>query len=122
VSRNKGVRAEISGVGIYNVWLCPPDYTPPPDINIVNYWDKTTADSTENNSSRARGQRAAAPGGRQRRGASGVARLERRRAAAPWSVGCGSLGAPWSVECGSLVGSKKKQVFKERHHSAHFAR
>merc|ERR1712167_426149 len=39
-SYNKGVRAEISGVGIYNIFLCPADYEVPDNINPVNYWDK----------------------------------------------------------------------------------
>ena len=36
--RNSGVRAEISAVGIYNIYLCPEDYEPPPTINLSSYW------------------------------------------------------------------------------------
>lgn len=48
-SINKGVRSEVAGVGIYKVWLCPPDYNPPPDINLVNYWDNSTLTKTQEN-------------------------------------------------------------------------
>jgi len=47
--QNQGIRAEIGGVSIFKVWLCPPDYSPPENINIVNYWDNSTLDATENN-------------------------------------------------------------------------
>ena len=36
--KNAGVRAEISSVGIYNIWLCPESYEPPPTINLSSYW------------------------------------------------------------------------------------
>ena len=48
-SINKGVRDAISGVGVYKVWLCPPDYNPPPNINLVNYWDNSTITKTQEN-------------------------------------------------------------------------
>ena len=48
-SFNKGVRAEISGVGIYNVFLCPSDYNVPDNINPINYWDNSTITKTEEN-------------------------------------------------------------------------
>ena len=47
--RNSGVRAEIGGIGFFNIWLCPPDYEFPEDINPVNYWDNTDDDQTEKN-------------------------------------------------------------------------
>ncbi len=48
-SVNKGVRDAISGVGVYKIWLCPPDYNPPPNINLVNYWDNSTLTKTQEN-------------------------------------------------------------------------
>ena len=47
--KNQGIRAEIGGVGIFKVWLCPPDYEVPENINPVNYWNNTTLESTEIN-------------------------------------------------------------------------
>ena len=47
--KNQGIRAEIGGVGIFKVWLCPPDYAVPENINPVNYWNNTTLSATENN-------------------------------------------------------------------------
>jgi hypothetical protein len=47
--KNQGIRAEIGGVGIFKVWLCPPDYAFPENINPVNYWDNSTPDATEEN-------------------------------------------------------------------------
>ena len=38
-SRNTGVRAEISGIGIYKIWLCPENYEPPNNINLSSYWN-----------------------------------------------------------------------------------
>ena len=43
--RNSGIRAEISAVGIYNVFLCPENYEPPPTINLSSYWDNRITDS-----------------------------------------------------------------------------
>lgn len=43
--RNSGVRAEISAVGIYNIFLCPENYEPPPTINLSSYWDNRVSDS-----------------------------------------------------------------------------
>lgn len=48
-SINKGIRDAISGVGVYKVWLCPPDYNPPPNINLANYWDNSTLTKTQEN-------------------------------------------------------------------------
>jgi hypothetical protein len=42
----KGVRDAIGGVGVYNIWLCPPDYTPPEGISLHNYWDNSTIGQT----------------------------------------------------------------------------
>ena len=36
--KNQGIRAEISGIGIYNVYLCPENYNPPNDVNLSSYW------------------------------------------------------------------------------------
>ena len=36
--KNSGIRAEIGGVGIFNIWLCPENYEPPPTINLSSYW------------------------------------------------------------------------------------
>ena len=47
--KNQGIRAEIGGVGVYKVHLCPPDYEIPENINPVNYWSNTSLDATENN-------------------------------------------------------------------------
>ena len=47
--KNQGLRAEIGGVGVYKIWLCPPDYTFPEDVNPVNYWDKSTLTKTTEN-------------------------------------------------------------------------
>ncbi len=47
--RNQGVRAEIGGVSIFKVWLCPPDYKTPENINPVNYWNNSTLEKTEEN-------------------------------------------------------------------------
>lgn len=41
VERNKNIRAELSGIGIWKTWLLPKGYTPPPDINITSYWSNT---------------------------------------------------------------------------------
>lgn len=38
---NQGIRDAISGIGIWNVWLCPPDYEFPENINPVSYWDNS---------------------------------------------------------------------------------
>jgi len=43
--KNSGVRAEISAVGIYNIFLCPENYEPPPTINLSSYWSNAVADS-----------------------------------------------------------------------------
>lgn len=50
--KNQGLRAEIGGIGIFKVFLCPPDYEVPEDLNPVNYWDNSTLDATENNRQR----------------------------------------------------------------------
>ena len=47
--RNQGVRAEISGIGIYNIYLCPENYNPPNNINLSSYWSNTTYSQTETN-------------------------------------------------------------------------
>ena len=39
---NQGIRDAEGGIGIWNIWLCPPDYVFPPGINPVNYWDQST--------------------------------------------------------------------------------
>ena len=44
--KNSGVRAEISGVGIYKVWLCPEGYEPPNNINLSSYWDNSASGTT----------------------------------------------------------------------------
>jgi len=41
--KNQGIRAEIGGVGIYNIWLCPENYEPPPTINLSSYWDNANS-------------------------------------------------------------------------------
>tara|TARA_R110002051_G_scaffold88184_4_gene155448 strand:+ start:906 stop:7382 length:6477 start_codon:yes stop_codon:yes gene_type:complete len=45
---NQGIRDSESGVGIWNVWLCPPDYTFPVGINPVSYWNQKEASLTSN--------------------------------------------------------------------------
>ena len=45
----KGIRDALGGVGIYNVWLCPPDYIPPSTISLSNYWDNSTTTKTQEN-------------------------------------------------------------------------
>lgn len=54
---NKGIRAEISGVGILNIWLCPESYNPPQDINLGAYWDNGQGKDGPNfnNSNRLKG-------------------------------------------------------------------
>ena len=47
-SRNTGVRAEISGIGIYKVWLCPENYEPPNNINLSSYWNNKDETFDEN--------------------------------------------------------------------------
>ncbi len=47
-SRNTGVRAEIGGVGIYKVWLCPETYEPPNNINLSSYWNNADETFDEN--------------------------------------------------------------------------
>ena len=42
-SRNTGVRAEISGVGVYKIWLCPENYEPPNNINLNSYWNNAAS-------------------------------------------------------------------------------
>ena len=37
--KNSGIRAEISGVGIYKIWLCEENYEPPNNINLSSYWN-----------------------------------------------------------------------------------
>lgn len=44
--KNAGIRAEISGVGIYKVWLCPESYEPPNNINLASYWDNSASGET----------------------------------------------------------------------------
>ena len=39
---NQGIRDAEGGIGVWNVWLCPPDYVFPPGINPVNYWSQNT--------------------------------------------------------------------------------
>ena len=46
---SQGIRAEIGGVSIFRVWLCPPDYKTPENINPVNYWNNSTLEKTEEN-------------------------------------------------------------------------
>ncbi len=50
--KNQGLRAEIGGIGIFKVFLCPPDYEVPEDLNPVNYWDNSTLEATEENRQR----------------------------------------------------------------------
>ena len=45
--RNAGIRAEISGVGIYKVWLCPEGYDPPNNINLSSYWNNSNFETAE---------------------------------------------------------------------------
>ena len=40
---NSGIRAEISSVGIYNIFLCPETYEPPATINLSSYWNNDLA-------------------------------------------------------------------------------
>ncbi len=47
--RNQGIRAEIGGVSIFKIHLCPPDYQVPENINPVNYWNNSTLEKTEEN-------------------------------------------------------------------------
>ena len=42
VMPNQGIRDAEGGIGIWNIWLCPPDYTFPQGINPVNYWSQKT--------------------------------------------------------------------------------
>ncbi len=37
---NQGIRDSEGGIGIWNVWLCPPDYEFPPNLNPVSYWSQ----------------------------------------------------------------------------------
>lgn len=37
---NQGIRDMEGGIGIWNIWLCPPDYTFPQGLNPVNYWSQ----------------------------------------------------------------------------------
>ena len=37
---NQGIRDMEGGIGIWNIWLCPPDYTFPQNLNPVNYWSQ----------------------------------------------------------------------------------
>ena len=39
---NQGIRDAEGGIGIWNIWLCPPDYIFPAGINPVNYWSQDT--------------------------------------------------------------------------------
>ncbi len=48
-SKIKGIRDSVCGVGIYNVWLCKPDYIPPSSISLSNYWDNSTTNKTQEN-------------------------------------------------------------------------
>ena len=48
-SKIKGIRDTLGGVGVYNVWLCPPDYIPPSTISLSNYWDNSTTTATQEN-------------------------------------------------------------------------
>ena len=41
--KNSGIRAEISGVGIYKIWLCPENYEPPNNINLSCYWNNAAS-------------------------------------------------------------------------------
>ena len=41
--KNSGIRAEISGVGIYKIWLCPEEYEPPNNVNLSSYWSNVAA-------------------------------------------------------------------------------
>ena len=41
--RNQGIRAEIGGVGIFNVFLCPENYEPPTTVNLSSYWSNDVA-------------------------------------------------------------------------------
>ena len=41
--KNSGIRAEISGVGIYKIWLCPENYEPPNNVNLSSYWNNSAS-------------------------------------------------------------------------------
>ncbi len=45
--KNQGIRAEISGIGIYNVFLCPENYNPPNDVNLSSYWSNKVVGSSK---------------------------------------------------------------------------
>ena len=45
----KGIRDSVCGVGVYNIWLCKPDYIPPSSISLSNYWDNSTTTKTQEN-------------------------------------------------------------------------
>ena len=45
--KNQGIRAEISGIGIYNVYLCPENYNPPNDVNLSSYWSNKVVGSSK---------------------------------------------------------------------------
>ena len=45
--KNSGIRAEIGGVGIYNIFLCPEEYEPPNNINLSSYWNNSAGQPGE---------------------------------------------------------------------------
>jgi len=45
---NAGIRAELSGVGIMNIFLCGEDYVPPNNINLGAYWSNQVGDTPDN--------------------------------------------------------------------------
>ena len=45
--KNQGIRAEITGIGIYNVFLCPENYNPPNDVNLSSYWSNKVVGSSK---------------------------------------------------------------------------
>lgn len=46
--KNSGIRAEISGIGIYKIWLCPENYEPPNNVNLSSYWNNADESFDEN--------------------------------------------------------------------------
>ena len=46
---NTGIQAEQSGIFVYSVYLPPPHWTPPTNINIASYWDNSTMTKTQEN-------------------------------------------------------------------------
>lgn len=47
--KTTGIQAEQSGIFVYSVYLPPPHWTPPPNINLASYWDNSTMNKTQEN-------------------------------------------------------------------------